>query len=680
MSWLKVKGTEIKTKTRYSCDTTIMADVIEKKETGQDFPKLNILAFDLETIPIGENRQQIIMASLVSSKGLRRVLTYQKATQKDTIIKSSEKELIEELIKEIQKERPDFIVTYNGDQFDFTVLKDRADLYRLTLDLGFNTRPIQFLRRGMSNAAIIKGSAHIDLYQFIFKVMRTTLKSETLTLDNVADELIQEKKLDMDFEDMFRIWKEKKDLKTIAEYNLHDSVITLKLAEYILPNIFAMCHLTNQIPTDAARSTYGQLVESFAMKKAAQLNTIIPNRPSSDTISERKRIDAIEGAFVVEPKPGLYANIAVLDFKSLYPSIIVSHNISPDTFDCDCCKNSTKNKVPDFPYHFCEKRRGFIPIILEELLNGRAKVKAEMKNHNKGTQEYILLDKKQYAFKTVANAFYGYLGFAGSRWYKRECAESVTSFGRNYIHKTISEAERYKLETVYGDTDSLFLLLKNNKITTIDKFLRHINENLPGMMELEFEDFFKSGIFAAKKSGTGGAKKRYALLKENGDMKVRGFERVRRDWSSLAKDTQETVMRLVLTGKKEEATDFVKTVITDLKKGNADLETLIIHSQLTMPIEKYVQMGPHVAAAKKAQAQGLKIEPGTVLKYIITKGAGSISDRAYLSQFAKDYDPNYYINHQILPASLRILSAVGITEDQLLNKGTQKGLFSFSKK
>ncbi len=301
-----------------------------------------------------------------------------------------------------------------------------------------------------------------------------------------------------------------------------------------------------------------------------------------------------------------------------------------------------------------------------------------MKNLKKTSKEYILLDKKQYAFKTVANAFYGYLGFAGSRWYKRECAESVTAFGRHYIHKTIAEAERYNLKTIYGDTDSLFLLLNSNKTDIIDTFLTHINENLPGMMELEFEDLFKTGIFAAKKSGTGGAKKRYALMKESGELKIRGFERVRRDWSSLAKDTQEKVMRLVLTGKSDEATDFVKEVITDLKDGKTDLDTLIIHSQLTMPTEKYIQIGPHVAAAKKAEATGMKIEPGTVLRYIITKGTGSISDRAYLVQFAKDYDPDYYINHQILPASLRILSAVGVTEDQLLNKGTQKGLFSFS--
>ncbi|MCK5594468.1 MAG: ribonuclease H-like domain-containing protein, partial [Candidatus Aenigmarchaeota archaeon] len=330
MSWLKVKGKEIKS--NYNCDTTIVAETIEKEE-NKTFPNLNILAFDLETIPLANNRQQIIMASLASNKGLKRVLTYQKATQKDTIIKESEKELIEQLIQDIQNEKPDFIVTYNGDAFDFTVLKDRADHYKISLNLGFNTRPIQFLRRGMTNAAMIKGSAHIDLYQFIFKVMRTTLKSETLTLDNVASELIGEKKLDMDFEEMQQLWKDREDLKTIAEYNLHDSVITLKLAEYILPNIFAMCHLTNQIPSDAGRSTYGQLVESFAMKNAARLNTIVPNRPSSDTISDRKRIDAIEGAFVVEPEPGLYTDIAVLDFKSLYPSIIVSHNISPETLN-----------------------------------------------------------------------------------------------------------------------------------------------------------------------------------------------------------------------------------------------------------------------------------------------------------------------------------------------------------
>ncbi|MCK5290216.1 MAG: DNA polymerase, partial [Candidatus Aenigmarchaeota archaeon] len=397
------------------------------------------------------------------------------------------------------------------------------------------------------------------------------------------EELIGEKKIPFDFDEMFRLWKEGKDLSKVAEYNLHDSRITLALAQYILPNIFAMCHLTNQIPFDASRSTYGQLVESFAMKKAAQMNIVVPNRPTTETIADRKRIEAIEGAFVVEPEPGLHKDIAVFDFKSLYPSIIVSHNISPETLECSCCKHSKKNTVPGFSYWFCEKEKGFIPEILEELLKGRAKVKAEMKKCDRKSQEHILLDKKQYAFKTVANAFYGYLGFAGSRWYKRECAESVTAFGRSYIHHTIDTAKDFGLKTIYGDTDSLFLLIGNKPEKDIKSFLNQINTNLPGMMELEFEGSFKSGIFTTKKTGTGGAKKRYALLSDTGELKIRGFERVRRDWSGLAKDTQEKVMRLVLDDKKDEAVTYTKKVIDKLKSGKQDLESLIIYSQITMP-------------------------------------------------------------------------------------------------
>ncbi|MCK5062310.1 MAG: ribonuclease H-like domain-containing protein, partial [Candidatus Aenigmarchaeota archaeon] len=645
LSWLKIEGNKIDT--AYNCDITIKADKISKLDNSLT-PNLNILAFDIETIPLENGKQQIIMASLASSTGFEKVITYKQATYKNTIIKKSEKELIEELVKHIQKEKPDFIVTYNGDAFDFAVLKERADLLKVPLNLGFNTRPLVFQRKGMSSAAIIKGSSHIDLYQFIFRIMRTTIKSETLKLDNVAEELIGEKKLPFDFDEMFRLWKEGKDLSKVAEYNLHDSRITLALAQYILPNIFAMCHLTNQIPFDASRSTYGQLVESFAMKKAAQMNIVVPNRPTTETIADRKKIEAIEGAFVVEPEPGLHKDIAVFDFKSLYPSIIVSHNISPETLECSCCKHSKKNRVPGFSYWFCEKEKGFIPEILEELLRGRAKVKAEMKKCDRKSQEHILLDKKQYAFKTVANAFYGYLGFAGSRWYKRECAESVTAFGRSYIHHTIDTAKDFGLKTIYGDTDSLFLLIGNKPEKDIKSFLNQINTNLPGMMELEFEGSFRSGIFTTKKTGTGGAKKRYALLSDTGELKIRGFERVRRDWSGLAKDTQEKVMRLVLDDKKDEAVTYTKKVIDKLKSGKQDLESLIIYSQITMPLSKYVLVGPHVAAARKAGEKGIKIEPGTVVQYIITKGQGSISDRAVISKFAKDYDPDYYINNQVL--------------------------------
>ncbi|MBW6451266.1 MAG: DNA-directed DNA polymerase [DPANN group archaeon] len=677
MTWFSVDG-HILGEDSYA-DFVVIASNIKPK-ISKSIPKLKIMAFDIETMQTKEDIKEILMLSVATNTGLKKVFSHGKSTFEHSEPVKDEKAIIERFKECIITEKPDFIVGYNSDSFDFTIIKERADKYRIRLDIGMAGQLLTIQKRGMTSAAITKGFVHIDLYQFVFRIMRTTLKSETLTLDNVASELIGEKKLDVDFDKMYDDWKNKRDMKDSARYNLHDSVITLKLAEKILTNISALSKLTGLVPFDSSRSTYGQFVESFAMKKAAQLDVVIPNRPLSDEISNRMEQAPIEGAFVATPRAGLHKNIAVFDFRSLYPSIIVSHNIDPFTFNCSCCKGNPKNKVHGFSYSFCTKKHGFVPTIVEELVMGRYDIKKRMKSLDILSEEYSRLDMDQYAMKTVSNAFYGYLGFAGSRWYKRESAESVTAFGRDYIHKTIAIAENLGFDVLYGDTDSLFLRTDKNIDDILNTFLRDVNKILPGIMELEYEGHFKSGLFVSKKTGTGGAKKKYALLDDKGNMKIRGFEKVRRDWSHLARNTQEVVLQLVLSDKKDEAVSLVKKTILNLKGGKVDLESLIIFNQLTRAIEKYTQKGPHVSAAIRARVAGIDIVPGMVIPYIITKGSGSISSRAVYAPFAKNYDPDYYINKQIMPTTLRILEAVGVSEDELLGKSKQSGLFSFSKK
>lgn len=1094
MSWLSAEG-QISEEDS-NADFVFAASKIELDKSIAP-PDFKIMAFDIETIVSKSGRQEILMLSIATNRGFKTVITHGKSTFPHTTKVSSEKEIIEKFVSLVISEKPDFLVGYNSDFFDFAVIKERADLFKVPLNIGIAGQPLKMQSRGASVAAITKGFVHIDLYQFVSKVMKPTLKSETLGLENVASELIGEKKHDFDFEKMFSSWKEGKDMASAAAYNMHDSEITLKLAEKILPAVFALSRLTGLVPFDSSRSTYGQLVESFAIRKAASLNIIVPNKPISEEISDRKSLDAFEGAFVVKPRAGLHENIDVFDFRSLYPSIIVSHNIDPYTFNCSCCKKDDANKVPGFPYHFCAKKRGFVPRILEELIVARSALKKKMKPLDKKSSEYMRLDMDQYAMKTVANAFYGFLGFAGSRWYKRESAESVTAFGRFYIQKTIGIAEGMGFETLYGDsitkdrfvpvtdgkgllhiktiedlfmensdlifkrgekeivcpdnlkalsfdmktgkssfskiseiirhkckkkifrlnqkfgetvvtedhsiiakdkknnfvpaavhalknmqvakitsipeiktidkldlygilknykyssdyknstktshvhydknavwfgwtkrknkitlkrfinvgsphfeslcrllgfyiaegssstrettssrmgasissqdrefleilkkdyesifsnakasiirsalkkrsiitkagpsvyedktfklqmmnnlsavffkclcgqkstgkklpqfiyhapeksrkmildamvkgdgsravnkklgytknyidsnfrydtnslelasglsfllsqmkinhsiryrqskksytlqtsskynsktitkitpvkykgyvydlsventntfvdscglvvlhnTDSLFLKPKKESQDVSAKFIEKVNSTLPGIIELDFEGHFKTGIFVEKRSGAGGAKKKYALMAEDGTMKIRGFEKVRRDWASVARETQEKVLRLVLSNKKEEAVNEVRKIIDQLKSGKVPLDSLVIYNQLAKPLDKYEQIGPHVSAAMRAKEKGIDIKPNMVIPYIISKGTGSISDRATYAPFAKNYDASYYINNQVLPIALSVLETVGIKEEDLVGDTKQRGLFSFAKK
>ncbi len=684
LAWVSVEGAEIAQKENserygYSADRIIIAKQITLSKQDGIAEGLKMLAFDLETIE-EEKKAKIIMASVAASGGLAKVISYEKNGFPKELLVKSEKELITALFSEIVSHRPDFIITYNGDGFDFVVLDARAKDLKEKIISGLDGAPLKFLKKGRIKAATIKGMPHIDLFNFVARVMSPAMSSETLSLDSVAMELIGEGKKGFTWDELKDAWTHKKRLYELADYCMQDSLLTLKLAERIMPNIFALSKLTSQLPADASRMTYGQLVESYAIKKAASMNVVVPNKPSYEEIGDRKDMEQYAGGFVKEPKAGMHENIAVFDFRGLYPSIIVSHNIDPETLNCACCGAKTDNKVPGSRSYFCTKTKGFIPEILLDLFQERKQIREKMKTHDKKSRDYAELNARQFAVKTVSNAMYGYLGFAGSRWYNRECASAVTAFGRHYITTVIAMAEEMGLEALYGDTDSLFLRIEKNTEEVAIEFLHKVNETLPGIMELDLQGIYVRGIFVSKKVGEGGAKKRYALIDKDGNITIRGFEKVRRDWSKLAKNTQEKVLDLVLNKKQKEAVEFVKKVVQDVKAEKVPLTDLRVYTQLTRQLKHYVQRGPHVAAVEKANARGREIRPGETIEYVITKGTGSISDRAELTEYAKNYDPDYYINNQIVPAALRVLHIFGVTEDDLLGKAKQKGLGGWGKK
>ncbi len=236
------------------------------------------------------------------------------------------------------------------------------------------------------------------------------------------------------------------------------------------------------------------------------------------------------------------------------------------------------------------------------------------------------------------------------------------------------------------NTDSLFLLLGDKKKEDALAFMKDVNVNLPGDMELELEAFYPRGVFVSKKAqgsaDAAGAKKKYALLGEDGRVKIRGFELVRRDWSIIARETQKKVLEAILKdGSKEKAIRIVKEVVDELRGGKVPMEKLVIETQLKKDPTKYEIVSPESAAALKANkrggVQGQKLGRGAVVSFIITRRGSSVSEKAELVDFAKDYDPAYYIDHQVLPSVLRILNELGVTEDDLKLKGKQSGLSGF---
>jgi DNA polymerase elongation subunit (family B) len=194
---------------------------------------------------------------------------------------------------------------------------------------------------------------------------------------------------------------------------------------------------------------------------------------------------------------------------------------------------------------------------------------------------------------------------------------------------------------------------------------------------------YEGGIFVARRAEEVGAKKRYALVDYQGNLEVRGFETVRRDWCDLAKKIQRDILVTILRDKDPaKAVQLVRETIKKIKERKVSLDELTIFEQITRPLSQYEQIGPHVKAAQKARARGRPIGEGSVIGFVIVKGSGSISDRAEPVEDVKlsQYDPDYYVEHQILPASMRVLKALGISEQEVISGKVQKKLEGFLKK
>ncbi|OYT42842.1 MAG: DNA polymerase, partial [Candidatus Aenigmarchaeota archaeon ex4484_56] len=176
-------------------------------------------------------------------------------------------------------------------------------------------------------------------------------------------------------------------------------------------------------------------------------------------------------------------------------------------------------------------------------------------------------------------------------------------------------------------------------------------------------------------SESGGTKKRYALIDEDGNMEIKGFEYVRGDWSEIAKETQEKILEYILKGREDKVLEFIRNVIKEVMLNKISKNKLIITRQLTKNLKNYTQIAPHVKVAKDIEKLGIKVSRGMPIRYIITKDGKTISDKARWYEYAKNYDEYYYINNQIIPSALRILSVLGYTKSDLLNE--QKSLDKF---
>ena len=298
----------------------------------------------------------------------------------------------------------------------------------------------------------MKRLIHVDLYL----VMRRYMTLERYTLERVYYELFGEEKIDVPGDRIWEFWDNGgEELDNLFDYSLDDVVSTLKIAEQTLPLNLELTRIIGQPLFDVSRMATGQQAEWFLVKQAYFDDEIVPNKQGSN-FTDRANAEDNEGGFVLEPDKGLHENLVQFDFRSLYPSIIISKNISPDVLVEDDVEDSGEYNVsPEHDLKFMKTPQGFIPSVIDKILQERFRIKREMKACDDPTEKKAL-DVQQQAIKRLANTMYGIYGFPRFRWYSFECAKAITSWGRQYIKYAMKESEKYGFKAIYADTDGFY--------------------------------------------------------------------------------------------------------------------------------------------------------------------------------------------------------------------------------
>ncbi len=653
-SWHEVEVEELPVKSDWQVDRVFLAKSTPKLRSDiRKLPRLTVYAFDIECYNVrGEpdpERDPVIIISRVYGGKDKRVIT-----AKD----KNDRELLREFISDIETLNPDIIVGYNNNRFDWPYLLERSKRTKVKMHVS-RTRgsPAQSVYGHFS----IIGRANVDLYDFAEETYEVKVK----TLENIADYLgvfPKEKRTKIEKNEIYKYWEEKREI--LLKYAMEDAESTYGIAEKILPFAIQLSAIVGLPLDQVGAASVGYRVEWHLMRQAFKYGELIPNKIE-------RPYKRYRGAIVLKPKPGIHENIAVLDFSSMYPNIMIKMNISPDTYVPPHLNVDLEevNIAPEVNHRFRKNPPGFYKRVLQRLLKARNEIRKEMKKLNPSDPQYRILNERQRALKIIANATYGYCGWIGARWYKREVAEATTAWGRKLIREAINIARDLGLEVIYGDTDSLFIRYEPEKI---EKFIVLVENKLG--FDIKIDKIYQRVFFTE-------AKKRYCGLLKDGRVDVVGLEAVRGDWSELAKELQEKVIEIVLKdAKPERAVKYVREIIKKLRSGEIPLEKLIIWKTLSKRIEEYEVDVAHVRVARMLMRAGYKISKGEKIGYIICKDGEKMAEKAKPYIFVKNYDDvdvEYYVQKQILPVALRVLRYFGVTEQEILKGEKQASILEF---
>ena len=642
-SWLEVEAEEEENSLAARVSKVYVAKESPKQLESIIEPELRILGFSMISYsPQGTpkpDRNPVVIISTVANNGENRQFT----AGED----NNDKPVIEQFINYIGQFDPDVLVSYGGNASDWNYLVKRSRRLGRTFDVD---RAGKEPHTSVYGHVSFTGLANVDLADFMDIFPEVKVKS----LWNLAKHL----GVNIDGEQMIEdvefaaYWDNKEKRGELERFSLNNARRVQACARLLLDFAIQLSSLISMPLDHVMTAATGFRVESFLIKQVQKIGELAPKRVEQPYAP-------YAGGLVLAPKSGLHENIAVLDFKSMYPNIMITYNLSPDTYLApdEPEPEGGVNVAPEVNYKFRKSPPGFYKEALEYLLGVRNRIRMQMRALNPKTVEHQILDARQKAVKIITNAAYGYAGWIGARWYIKPVAEAASAWGRHIILSASKLAEGKGLNVVYGDTDSLFLT--NDKAKTVE---------LQGEiwqkwgLEVEVGEIYRRVFFTE-------AKKRYAGLRSDGSLDIVGLEVIRGDWAEVAKEVQEHVLEIILKEQSpKKAVKYVHKVIADVRHKQIPFRELIIWKTLSKPINGYAVKASHVEAARMLKEKGWQLSTGDKVGYVILKGKGRLYNRVkpYVYASYDEVDLEYYITNQVVPAAARILGFFGVKEQQLL--------------
>lgn len=582
-------------------------------------------------------------------------------------------QLLERLNQWLATHDPDAIIGWNVVQFDLRVLHEHAQRLNVPLLLGRGGEAMTWREHGSRNH-YFAGAAGRLIIDGIEALRSATWSFESFSLENVAQTLLGEgKDISTPYQRMDEINRMfAEDKPALARYNLKDCELVTRIFEKteLLKFLLERASVTG-LPADRNGGSVAAFTHLY-MPLMHRQGFVAPNLGD-------KPPQASPGGFVMDSRPGLYESVLVLDYKSLYPSIIRSFLIDPVGLIEGLKHPDDSDSVQGFRGARFSRTRHCLPSIVTRVSEGREVAKRE---HNAPLSQ---------ALKIIMNAFYGVLGSSGCRFFDTRLASSITMRGHQIMRQTRELVEAQGYEVIYGDTDSTFVWLGSahslEDASRIGKALvQHVNDwwrshlhteyGLHSALELQYETHFSRFLMPTIRGAEEGSKKRYAglVVRDDGseEMVYKGLETVRSDWSPLARQFQQELYQRIFH--RQPYQDYVREYVRRTLSGELD-ELLIYRKRLRRPLHDYERnVPPHVRAARLADEYNDRLgrprqyQRGGWISYVISVNGPQPLE---VQQAPIDYD--HYVTRQLQPVADAILPFVNYDFGTLV--GGQMGLF-----